>query len=139
MDFSEPERKRPAENLLPMINVVFLLLIFFLIVARMAGPEPFDVSLPKSEHAAEAQGEFTLHISADGETGYRDMKGEEALTALAKAIEALCKKADCSETVPRLSIRADASSPARAVAALLPKLAPLGFGRVEIVTSPGAQ
>ncbi|MEM1152412.1 MAG: biopolymer transporter ExbD, partial [Pseudomonadota bacterium] len=36
MRLRAPDRKRRAENYVPMINVVFLLLIFFLMTAQIA-------------------------------------------------------------------------------------------------------
>ncbi len=44
MQFPDDTPRRGGDNLLPMINVVFLLLIFFLISAEMTPPEPFEVS-----------------------------------------------------------------------------------------------
>ena len=38
MEFSTPRMRRAAEPALPMINVVFLLLIFFLMSAQIAAP-----------------------------------------------------------------------------------------------------
>ncbi len=40
MDFRDPPRRKPEENLLPMINVIFLLLVFFLMAARLTAPNP---------------------------------------------------------------------------------------------------
>ncbi|MFN3280067.1 MAG: ExbD/TolR family protein, partial [Tabrizicola sp.] len=47
MDFSEPQRRTKNLTLLPMINVVFLLLIFFLIGARLRPAEPFLTEPPE--------------------------------------------------------------------------------------------
>lgn len=137
MDFSDPPRRKPQENLLPMINVVFLLLIFFLISARLTPPEPFAVSPPEAVMAAESQGEFTLFIAADGRIGYRDVLAEAALAAIAAARADHCAVADCRLEPPRLTLRADSALPAARLAALLPELAGLGFDRIELLALAG--
>lgn len=137
MDFREPPRQRPAENLLPMINVVFLLLIFFLIAARMTPPEPFAVSPPRALAAEEASGAFTLFVAADGRLGYRDARDDAAMADLAAARVAHCAASDCGAEPPRLTIRADAALPAARLAALMPRLTALGFSRIELVAQGG--
>ncbi|MBL4543543.1 MAG: biopolymer transporter ExbD, partial [Rhodobacteraceae bacterium] len=48
MRLAAPRPTRPREPVVPMINVVFLLLIFFLMAAVIAPPEPFGVTLPRA-------------------------------------------------------------------------------------------
>ena len=143
MDFSTPPRKSPPETLLPMINVVFLLLIFFLISARMTPPEPFPVTPPQSQVQSQAQavggGDFTLYLAADGRIGYAGALGDAALATLAADRDRYCAGQDCTAAPPRLSLRADAAVAAQAVAALLPRLGHLGFGRVDLVAAQGGR
>lgn len=138
MDFASPPRRRPQETLLPMINVVFLLLIFFLISARMTPPEPFAVTPPQAQADAEAQGAFTLFIAADGILGYRDALGDAALDALSAARTDHCARTDCAADPPRLTLRADTALPAPRLAQLLPRLVPLDFAKIDLITSAGA-
>jgi len=138
MQFPPPQRRPGQETLLPMINVVFLLLIFFLIAARMTPPEPFAVTPPSAEYAAEATGDFTLYLGANGQLGYRDALDGAALPALVAAQQAYCAEADCDTAPPRLTLRADARLPATQLAALLPKLAELGFKGVDLMTTGAA-
>ncbi|MFN3722290.1 MAG: ExbD/TolR family protein [Paracoccaceae bacterium] len=137
MEFPDPPRRPAQENLLPMINVVFLLLIFFLISARMTPPEPFAITPPQAQAEAEALGEFTLFIAADGRIGYRDSLGDAALATLAAARIDLCAAKDCTATPPRLTLRADAALPAARLAQILPQIAPLGFAQIELLAQAG--
>ena len=138
MDFRDPPRRKPEENLLPMINVIFLLLIFFLIAARMTAPEPFAVTPPQAMTEAEAQGDFTLFIAADGLLGYREHRGDAALAALVASRTDHCLSTDCRADPPRLTLRADSALPAARLAALMPRLPALGFDSVELVAIGGA-
>lgn len=140
MQFPPPRRRPTQENLLPMINVVFLLLIFFLIAARMTPPAPFAVTPPSAgATGAEAEGDFTLYIAADGQLGYVDALGDAALPALVAARTAYCAAAVCDTAPPSLTLRADAALPAARLASLLPDLGALGFAGVELVTTGGAE
>ena len=52
MDFAPRRPARPArENIVPMINVVFLLLVFFVMTAQIAPPDPFDIAPPEAGDA----------------------------------------------------------------------------------------
>lgn len=133
MNFSDVPRRPQAENMLPMINVVFLLLIFFLISAQLAPPEPFAVEPPVAGNEDEGEADLTLYLSAGGEIGYRDTVGEDALGALEAARAEICGEA-CDAGMP-LILRADAAVSAAEVAALLPELGARGFAQVLLVTA----
>lgn len=125
MDFSSPRRRPNAlESSVPMINVVFLLLIFFLMSASIAPPEPFEVSVPTAEaEPLERFGPDTFYVSANGDFAYGDARNEAAVSAVANHPE---------DTV--LTLRVDARWPAAQLAALLPKLTALGITSTQLVT-----
>lgn len=120
-----------------MINVVFLLLIFFLMSAQITPPEPFEVEPPVMDETESADGEFRLYLDAEGQLGYRDVIGEEeALAALTAALETYCAAEPCPKDVPPpLILRADAKLDAARLAALMPKLGAAGFRVVQLVTA----
>ena len=63
------------ENELPLINIVFLLLIFFLLAGSIAIPDLFVVQPPSSESELESSAsEITLLIASDGKFA---IQGEE--------------------------------------------------------------
>lgn len=138
MDFADPPRKPPAESIVPMINVVFLLLIFFLMTAEIAPPKPIPVEPPQASSEDQAEAVLTLYLGPEGTLAFRDAEGDEAaLQALELARIALCGDGGCSGmSLPPLVLRADAKAPAKAIAALLPRLAAIGFADVQLVTVP---
>ena len=137
MDFRDPPPRKLQENLLPMINVIFLLLIFFLLAAQLTPPEPFPVTPPEAQAKAESDGEFTLHLAADGRIAFRDAQGDAALTTLSLTRADHCRSTDCTTAPPRLVLRADAALPADRLAALMPRLADLGFAQIDLVVVTG--
>jgi biopolymer transport protein ExbD len=108
-----------------MINVVFLLLIFFLMTAQIVPPAPFDMTLPNAS-GEDDTGQTALYIRADGEIAFETARGEAAL-AQAAALH---------QGTP-LRLYADAALPAATLAQLLSRLAALGATQVEIVTEGG--
>ncbi|WP_239479636.1 biopolymer transporter ExbD [Actibacterium sp. 188UL27-1] len=123
---TRPRRTRP-ESIVPMINVVFLLLIFFLMTAEIAPPEPFPVALPTAEQEERAEGDLVLHISAGGEVAFGEHTGEAAIAAVKEV-------AMVQEGTP-LELRADNQAKGAVIAALLTQLGQLGVTRVALVTA----
>ncbi|SIS50173.1 ExbD/TolR family protein [Phaeovulum vinaykumarii] len=131
-----PPRTRSG-NLLPMINVVFLLLIFFLISAEMTPPQPLEVAPPETATDAprpEAAGLLRLFVDAEGQLGFQAARGPAALDALARARAAQCAETDCTEAPPQLRLHADAALAAATLADLLGKLGAMGFAKVDLIT-----
>lgn len=123
MQFTRPRRRRAAENIVPMINVVFLLLVFFLMTARIAPPDPLDVTPPVSDGGAAAEAASVLYITADGGMAFGTFRGDAVFAAL-----------DARDRAAPLLIRADEKLPAQRIAKLLPRLAGMGFAKVALIT-----
>ena len=79
MDLSEPPKRRRTESIVPMINVVFLLLIFFLMSARIAPPDPFEVAPPRADgfEGGPLDPAAALFLGAEGDVGFGAARGEE--------------------------------------------------------------
>jgi len=70
-----PEQK---ENMLPLINVVFLLLIFFMLLANISTHVPFPVTLPAAERTEDGRPDIMVAVAADGRVA---LDGNEIETA----------------------------------------------------------
>lgn len=112
--------RAPREQIVPMINVVFLLLIFFLMAAQIAPPEPFDVTLPEAETKAPDEAPSALYIASDGAMAFGDLTGEAAL--------------DAAIAAGPLTLRADARADATIVAHILTRLSANGAQSLTLVT-----
>lgn len=121
MDFQLPRPRPTRESILPMINVVFLLLIFFLMTAHIAPAPPFDLAPPEAEAEAIDSPDRTMWLSADGTLVHNDLSGEAAMEALATA------------EGPVL-IRADAGVQAADLARLMRRLSALGLNDLRLAT-----
>ncbi|MDO5643207.1 MAG: biopolymer transporter ExbD [Paracoccus sp. (in: a-proteobacteria)] len=120
MQIDMPPRRPRAESIIPMINVVFLLLVFFLLTAQIAPPVPFEVEPPESAADEPALEQGVLYVSATGELAYDGARGD-AVWPLITA------RGDGGV----IDIRADRAAPGSLVAAIL--------RRVRQETGAGAQ
>lgn len=122
MRFARPPRRQPAESVVPMINVVFLLLIFFMMSATIAPAPPFDLTLPQAETEAPVEGAQTAYIARDGRFGFAGAVGDAAWQAIGAA-----------DPAEQLSLHADAGLEARVLAQTMARLSRAGHAQVELV------
>lgn len=123
MEFSNPTTPKHKESVLPMINVVFLLLIFFLMTAQIAPPEPMEVESPVADLSTDPEEAPVLFIAADGAMAFEDVRGDAALVALAAQAEAQ----------PVLRLKLDAALPGVVLAKRMQQFAAMGFAKIEII------
>ena len=121
MEFATREKRPVRENVVPLINVVFLLLIFFMLTATLRPPESIEVELPALAATARTEPEEwpVVLLGADG----RLALDGEPLETLAG-----------SSPAERIELRADARVPARILLPLLEQLEHAGVREVEVVT-----
>lgn len=124
-------RHEPVEvNLTPLIDVVFLLLIFFMISTTFETRQAIHLSLPQSSHATPLESSpLTLSITREGvyRIGERHYaNGAELRRALASQLE--------SAREYGLVIEADARTAHAAVVTALDQAAALSIQHVRIAT-----
>jgi biopolymer transport protein ExbD len=122
MDFGRARPRPRGESVVPMINVVFLLLIFFVMTATIAPPDPFAARPPSSARAGAAERGEVLHLGRDGALAWGALRGEAALAAL---------PAECAAVRP-----GGCALPAAELAALLARLAEAGISEIRLVAVP---
>lgn len=106
-----------------MINVVFLLLIFFLMTASLVTPPPLEITPPEAQADIADPRPGTLFVAADGTLAFGGVTGAAALGLLAETAG--------DEPLP---IMADAAYPAAELARLLPQLSAIGIEDVRLMT-----
>lgn len=124
MRIDMPPRRPRGEAIIPMINVVFLLLVFFLLTARLGTPRPFDLTPPVGASDQPSRDRGVLYVSASGDLAY-DAARDEAVWPLIAAR---------GDEGP-LEIRADGATDAARIAALLARLRGLSDAGAQLVVS----
>ena len=103
-----PVRQDTEENVLPLINIVFLLLIFFMLAGTIEAPDLFPIELPKSVQSADVdKSPPQLLINADGEIAFQQDRLDSDRLADRLKLEFN------GQASPMLIIKADMATPAK--------------------------
>lgn len=121
-------------NLTPLIDVVFLLLIFFMVSTTFQKESEISLQLPKaSEDPVDVPAEqYEIVVNAAGKFFIND--SELVNTDIETLRQALFDLTDGQRDIP-ITIRADAQTPHQAVVTAMDAAAQLGLTRMSIATS----
>jgi len=124
----------PEVNLTPLIDVVFLLLIFFMVSTTFEHQSRIQIELPEATAEATKPEDESLEIIIDAQG--RFFVGEEQVvnTELKTLKGAIGKAVGEREGIPVI-IRADAKTPHQAVITALDATSQLGLTRISLATS----
>jgi biopolymer transport protein ExbD len=124
----------PEVNLTPLIDVVFLLLIFFMVSTTFEHQSRIQIELPEATASPVEVEEDSIEIIIDAQGRY--FIGEEQVvnTELKTLKSAISKAVGDRDTVP-VTIRADANTPHQAVITALDATSQLGLTQISLATS----
>jgi biopolymer transport protein ExbD len=128
MKLPKQKTSRPAENTIALINIVFLMLIFFLVAGTLAPPLDSAISLIETEEAERAAPPDALAVAGDGTLRYR---GTET-TLEAYLAEERPEASPEEETAMKLVV--DKNLPAVDLMTLTGELRALGVESLTVVT-----
>lgn len=128
-----PMRRTRREPTIALINIVFLMLIFFMAAATLAPPLDGDLRLVRTEDLDGRAPPDALVIHADGRLVYRGEVLPDAAAYMRAAY------ANGEEKVRDVRIVPDADLPAPALIRLGEALRASGAGRVVMVTERGLE
>ena len=132
MRFARSRRRNDDERILPLINVVFLLLIFFMLAGRFSASDPFEVEPPRSvSQGAATERDILVLVSADGRLALDGEIIEE--TALGTAVADRLSP----DKKMRLWLKADGSAEAIRVVEVMELLRAAGAERLRLLTVTG--
>ena len=111
------------ESIIPMVNVIFLLLIFFLMTSSFIIPDPFELDKPNTYSSNKVSTEERLYISKTGNVFISDKVNENAWRYLEQS------------TPEELLLIADSSFPAKDLLNISEKLKELGIIELNLLTN----
>ena len=131
MKLARPARKTPPETIIPLIDVVFFLLVFFMLIGRLDATAPFDVTPATAITGSDMPGGgITIAI---GSAGTLALDG--AAIDRAEMINAVqLRLQDKPATLIRLNAHRDA--PLSDVLPLAAEIEALGAQDVVLVVTP---
>ena len=129
MKLPRQQRKEPTENIIPLINVVFLLLIFFMISAKLTSDDALRIHPPVSSGETEKRDHTgaTLYFTDRGVLVYAETEFE-----LGPLIDHL-KNDSTALPDSRMLIKADAHAPADGLLRLMTALREVGKVDIELL------
>ncbi|MBK1700712.1 ExbD/TolR family protein [Thiococcus pfennigii] len=129
-------RRRQDDHLIPLINIIFLMLIFFMVVGRVAPSDPFPVEPPASRHGDGASTEErVLLIGADGRLALDGEVLDPATLGARLAAWSAENRAADRESPGRVTIKADAGVRSGHLRQTLDTLRAAGVARVTLLTA----
>lgn len=133
MNLRPPDTEEPTLNLTPLIDVVFLMLIFFVVTTTFAPQQAqLSVDLPTAREAeSTAEAPLVVSVNADGEYAV----GSAAVDGSARLAQVLAEALDGRDPATvRVLLRADAAATHGRVAAVLDAAQALGIEDIGIAT-----
>jgi biopolymer transport protein ExbD len=130
MRLARPPKRSPQESTITLINVVFLMLIFFLIAGTLTPPLDKDVALISTLESDQAEPPDALFVTADGVMRTRGVE----VTAQAHVAAVRQKHLLLPEDPLTVKIAADRDLPAERLIAIVGELRDAGATRITVVT-----
>ena len=134
-------RTQPEVNLTSLIDVVLLLLIFFMVSTSFVKQSQIAISLPEADSAAvveEVPEQIDIMITS---TGMYLVNGQELINSRVETIRNAIRKVSGGNNNLPLTISADANAKHQDVVTAMDVAGRLGFTRISIATvnEPDAQ
>ena len=131
MRVQPPRPKNEDERILPLINVVFLLLIFFMLTGKLTAIDPIEVTPPRSasEGVIDVQ-ELVVVIGANG-----DLAFDGELIPQASLPNAVAERLG-GDRAAQVWLKADSGADSVQVIAVMEILHEAGVERLKLLTAP---
>lgn len=125
----------PEINLIPLIDVILVLIIFFVVTTTFDARSVLRLELPRADgQPAQAQSKaLSVLVNADGRYFVDD---QEALRTDVESLKRTIADVAGEQRDRPVLLRADARTPHQAVVTALDALGQLGFRRISIATAP---
>ncbi len=133
MHFRRQKREEDSVNLTPLIDVVFLLLIFFMVSTTFTEQTHLSIDLPEAvgEPRPDSADRLDIIIGADGAYS---VNGQALVNNKPETLRSALQKLSAGNTSLPLSITADARTPHQSVVTAMDAAGQLGFSHLSINT-----
>ena len=127
--------QEPELNLIPLIDVIFVLIIFFVATTTFNQRSTMKLQLPTAQAAAKTEPGEPLNVIVDAEGHYFIGENEVLKSDVGSLKEAIVAVAGQDRSMPVI-LRADARTPHQSVITVMDALGQLGFVKLSIATTP---
>lgn len=133
MKFPRQRQEEVNVNLTPLIDVVFLLLIFFMVSTTFTKETHLEVDLPEANGDKTVSEQQILEIVITDE-GHYSVNGKPLVNTQAETLRRALKELSKGDLEQPLIITADARTPHQAVITAMDVSGQLGFNKLSITT-----
>jgi biopolymer transport protein ExbD len=120
-------------NLTPLIDVVFLLLIFFMVSTTFTRETQLSIDLPEADASPREAAEGEIEILIDESGAYR-VNGQGLVDNGLRTLQAAIYRLSAGDTTVPLVITADAQTDHEHVVRAMDAAGRMGFARLSITT-----
>lgn len=136
MKFSLNQEDRADVSITPLIDVVFLLLIFFMVTTTFDVNTSLRIDLPEADTAVKAQEKKHLEVVIDRHGQYY-MDGKSLLDKKSRTLRIALGNVIEKYKAEKIIIRADAQAPHQSVVSVMDTAGKLGVSQISIATTGG--
>ena len=133
MKFRRKQRVEPGIDITPLIDVVFLMLIFFMVSTTFTREAHLQLSLPEADAVPEADQRERLELVIAASGNYA-LNGKVLVNSRIETIMAALGEASGGDVEQPLVITADAKTPHELVVRAMDAAGRIGFSRLSITT-----
>ncbi|TNF36853.1 MAG: biopolymer transporter ExbD [Gammaproteobacteria bacterium] len=134
MKFRERRRTESNIDLTPLIDVVFILLIFFMVSTTFTRESRLGIVLPEAESGEQAEVPLEVMEITINDQGAYAINGQALVNDQAKTLQAAIEQFAGDDTQRPVIVQGDARAPHEAVVRALDVLGKLGFSEISIGT-----
>ncbi len=138
MKFRRQRREEVGVNLTPLIDVVFLLLIFFMVSTTFTRETQLSIDLPEASGEMSEAPERQVEIQIDEGGTYR-VNGQKLVDDRLRTLQAAIYKISAGDTTLPLIITADAQAAHEDVVRAMDAAGQMGFVHLSITTRQPSQ
>lgn len=135
MKLRHSKKESPEVNITPLIDVVFLLLIFFMVSTTFERQAELSIELPEASSKAQTPDEL-IEVAIDA-SGRYFVNGRQLVNRQTQTIRQALKQASEGLKEPSVVISADANTPHQSVVTVMDAARQLGLVRLTFAARLG--
>jgi biopolymer transport protein ExbD len=124
----------PDVNITPLIDVVFLLLIFFMVSTTFERESEIEVTLPEAAIDAPVEEEFVIEVTINAQGTYF-VNGQRVINTQTSTLKQAMLKVAEGRQDPPIIVSADANATHQSVVRVMDAARQLGFVHLSFATS----
>lgn len=134
MNLRQVKSDEPDVNITPLIDVVFLLLIFFMVSTTFERESEIEVTLPEASIDAPIEEEFVIEVTINAQGTYF-VNGQRVINTQTSTLKQAMLKVAEGRQDPPIIVSADANATHQAVVRVMDAARQLGFVHLSFATA----